>query len=159
MQMGFWGEVLVITTMSNTQISYEMEMMLSLSIRLGKCLAVWILDVFSPWKGGYIDFGEATDGVNGLKATGWTAAGILALPITDNFAPYAKAGQLFWNSDSLVGSITVSEDGNDYFYGAGIRYALYQRLDLRLEYERFTMDHGNDEIDMDMASLNMQLRF
>lgn len=103
----------------------------------------------------YIDFGELSEGPAALDATGWTAAGILSLPVTDNFAPYAKAGQLFWDADFTAGDVSLSDDGNDFFYGAGLRFALNDWSDIRLEYERFTMD----DTDVDMASVNLQLSF
>lgn len=103
----------------------------------------------------YIDFGELSEGAAELDASGWTAAGILALPLTDNFAPYVKAGQLFWDADASVGPLSSSDDGNDFFYGVGGRFSLNEWTDIRLEYERFDFD----DVEVDMASVNLQFSF
>ncbi|MCC5856610.1 MAG: outer membrane beta-barrel protein [Ectothiorhodospiraceae bacterium] len=104
---------------------------------------------------GYTDFGKTSRGPFSADASGWSLAGTAALPVTPNFAPYAKLGQLFWDADLEAGPVSTSRDGNDMFYGVGARFALSHNLDLRMEYERFALD----DTDLDMGSLNLQLRF
>ncbi|RFA29037.1 hypothetical protein CAI21_11370 [Alkalilimnicola ehrlichii] len=104
---------------------------------------------------GYVNFGEAEGDVTSLNADGWTVAGILALPITENFAPYGKFGRLHWDADVSAGPISRSDSGEDNFYGVGARFALSEQLDLRIEYERFDLA----DTDLDMASANLQIRF
>ncbi|MEX0730211.1 MAG: outer membrane beta-barrel protein [Aquisalimonadaceae bacterium] len=113
---------------------------------LGRALAIELA---------YIDFGRLNEEQASVEATGWTIAGIIALPITENFSPYGKAGQLYWDADFTLGPTTISADGNDFFFGLGGRFSLNDWSDIRLEYERFTMD----DTDVDMASINLQFRF
>lgn len=104
---------------------------------------------------GYVDFGELQDAQTSLEASGWTLAGIIALPITENFSPYGKAGQFYWDADFTVGGIGESISDDDFFYGFGGRFALNDWSDIRLEYERFDLD----DTPVDLASLNLQIRF
>jgi len=103
----------------------------------------------------YIDFGRTEDGNAKMEADGWTLSGIVALPLTEFFAPYAKVGQLFWDRKRELGPFSTSDDGDDMFYGFGTRFTLSQNVDLRLEYERFTLDNT----DLDMGSASLQFRF
>ncbi|TVP59234.1 MAG: porin [Halomonadaceae bacterium] len=103
----------------------------------------------------YIDFGASDDGDARLDVDGWTISGAAAFPINEFFAPYAKVGQLFWDSDREFGPTTVSDDGNDFFWGLGARFTVTPNVDLRLEYERFEIDNT----DLDMGSASIQFRF
>lgn len=104
---------------------------------------------------GYTDFGRTEDGDVKLDASGWTIAGLAALPITPWFAPYGKVGQLFWDREREVGPLSRSDSSNDLFYGVGARFTLTPNTDLRLEYERMAMA----DTDVDMGSINLQFRF
>lgn len=107
---------------------------------------------------GYVDFGETEDGTFTMDADGWTFAATVAIPFSDYIAPYAKIGQLYWDRTQKIDgidSVRYTDDDNDMFYGAGLRLGLTERVDLRLEYERFTLDNT----DLDMASANLVLRF
>ncbi|TVP54638.1 MAG: porin family protein [Halomonadaceae bacterium] len=103
----------------------------------------------------YIDFRKTSDGNATMEADGFAISGMAAIPLTPFFAPYAKVGQLFWDRKRSLGPISSSDDGNDMFYGVGTRFTLASNVDLRLEYERFTLDNT----DLDMASASIQLRF
>ena len=104
---------------------------------------------------GYHDFGRARDGDARMEADGWTIAALAAIPITPVFAPYAKVGQLFWDRKRSFGPVSRRDDGNDMFYGLGARFSLTPLADLRLEYERMSLD----DTDLDVASVNIQFRF
>lgn len=109
-----------------------------------------------PWLGveaGYVNFGEIGGSGASLDADGWSVAAIAQLPI-GNFAPYAKAGHLWWDTDSDSASFG-NPDGHDWFGGLGLRFALTQAIDMRLEYERYEVA----DADVDMGSLNLQLQF
>lgn len=110
-------------------------------------------------EGQYINFGTNEDGNNRVKADGFTAGVVLDIPITENFAPYAKAGALFWDADSrfgpIAGQLSRNTDGTDFTYGVGARFALNESINLRLEYERFELD----ETDVDMGTVALQFNF
>lgn len=104
---------------------------------------------------GYTDFGETSDGELSLDADGWTVAGVAAIPLSEWFAPYARVGQMYWDRERSLGPISYSDDGDDTFYGVGARFTLSEHTDLRLEYDRMSMD----DTDLDMAALYVQYRF
>lgn len=109
-----------------------------------------------PWLGaeaGYVNFGKVGNGST-LEGDGWTVAAVGQLPI-GNFAPYAKVGYMWWDADRATTGTVYNSDGHDWFGGLGVRFALTQVLDMRVEYERYQMD----DADIDMGSLNLQLSF
>lgn len=118
-------------------------------------------------EGGYTDFGDLEDGGLELDADGTFVAALVHLPLGGGFAPYGKIGQLWWDVERTVttsdggligGGTTIarsSEDGNDTFYGVGVRFGEGPGLQMRIEYDRFALD----DADADMASVNLQYRF
>lgn len=104
---------------------------------------------------GHIDFGKTEDGNAEMEADGNTVSGMVALPVSDVFAPYAKVGNLSWDRERSLGLLTSSDSGDDPFYGAGVRFTLTEHADLRLQYERFAFD----DTDLDMASAGLQFNF
>lgn len=113
-------------------------------------------DVFGV-EGGFVDFGEVEDGSARFDSDGWMLAGTFALPLSENFAPYGKLGQLFWDSQARdIGPFgSAQDDGSDTFYGVGLRLGASESVDLRLEYERFKVDRA----DVDMASIGLNFLF
>lgn len=103
----------------------------------------------------HIEFGEVEDDVAQLEAQGQTIAATLGFPVGDNGRLYVKAGQLYWDADSsIAGLISVEDDGNDNFYGIGMRLGGQEGLGVKLEFEHFEL--GGAEIDMPSISLNME---
>lgn len=121
----------------------------------------------------YIDFDEASNNGLALDADGRSLALLLEAPVTEIISLYAKGGQLWWDADASIDTslINVSDnyDGEELFWGAGVKFQLAESLDLRLEYERFDLEISRDEIDVlqsddidmaiDLASLNLQFSF
>lgn len=103
---------------------------------------------------GYTDFGTTEDGDLSLEADGFSVAGMAAIPISP-CAPYGRVGHLSWDRTRSVGPFSYSDDGSDMFYGVGIRTALTDSADLRFQYDRMAMD----DTDLDMGSINLQVRF
>ena len=112
-------------------------------------------------EGQYIDFGAHNRSSDNVKAHGWTAGMVLDLPLSYAITPYAKAGALFWNSDGTFtsnGTLTGTgfhENGTDFTWGGGVRFKLTDRLDMRVEYERFRMDDTH----VDNATAALQFNF
>ena len=80
---------------------------------------------------------------------------------TDGFAPYvvgtlplgpfelfAKAGYLFYETKTRVtsplGSVSDEESGDDFTWSAGLGLTLFERMNLRLEYEQFDLAETDD---------------
>ncbi|HUP91168.1 MAG TPA: outer membrane beta-barrel protein [Solimonas sp.] len=124
-------------------------------------------------EGQYIDFGNAEGGQNAVDATGWTAGIVANIPVFERITPYAKGGVLFWSSDRRfpAGSPGIQQerdgDGQDFTWGLGVKFALADQLDLRVEYEKFEFgdidgDANNnhvDGVDVDTASANLVWNF
>jgi opacity protein-like surface antigen len=103
----------------------------------------------------YTDFGKSDEGAARMELRGISAAVVVTLPIFQYIAPYGKIGMIAWDRTRSLGPIRNSDDGNDVFFGFGGRFSMTPRSDLRLEYERYTVDNT----DLDMISANLQYRF
>lgn len=103
----------------------------------------------------YVDFGTAEDGNNRVDATGVSAGIVAHIPLFRHVHPYGKAGVLFWESDNRFNGLSRNDDGNDFTYGAGARFAVAERVDVRAEYERFELD----DTDVDHLSATVQFNF
>jgi OOP family OmpA-OmpF porin len=121
----------------------------------------------------YIDFDDASNELFNFDVKGKALDLILELPISEAFGVYAKGGQLWWDADTRVRASDVlfsrGYDGDETFWGVGAKIRLAQRLDLRVEYERFNFEISRDEInvlqtrdidmDIDYASVSVQFTF
>ena len=112
---------------------------------------------FGRWLGaeaGYVNFGEVGD-ASSIEADGWTLAATVGFPMAIA-TPYAKIGRFWWDADRadpIAG--TVSDDGNDMFWGAGLGFAVSERFDLTVEYERYEIEQA----DIDSGWVNVRWNF
>jgi len=118
---------------------------------------------------GWVHFGtydvgelEGFEDISGeVENTGWTAALTARLPIGSVVTVYGKAGYFFWNSElALSGEIgdvlgDLEEDGEDPFFGAGVRLNL-GRVSILGEYERFV---SSEDFDHDLFSVGVRFSF
>ncbi|ULQ48139.1 porin family protein [Flagellatimonas centrodinii] len=109
-------------------------------------------------EGGYVDFGDSRDGDLSVSADGTFAAALVHIPL-GGVAPFAKIGQLWWDAEldgpGFLPSSVTQTDGDDTFYGFGVRFGEGPGPQLRLEYDRMALD----DTDVDMASVKLQYRF
>lgn len=138
-----------------------------------KAFAIIKFNEYIGIEAAYVDFDEAGNDVLTLDADGKSLALIFEAPISPAFSIYAKGGQLWWDADASIDSdiVDVSDDydGDETFWGGGVKFRLAENLDLRVEYERFNFDISRDEIDVlqeddidmdvDFASVNLQFSF
>lgn len=114
----------------------------------------------------YLNFDEANDNDLNADIDGWSLAGVFAAPISDHFSVYGKVGWFSWEAEYegqvAVGPVFVavdeSADGDDIFYGAGVRFGLSDAISLRFEYDRYELDDNIDP-DLDILSANIQFGF
>lgn len=121
-------------------------------------LKAYIGGQFTDWfgiEGSWVDFDRLDRGSNRFEADGKGLAAVLSLPYSDTSAIYAKAGEFWWESDSTLGGAVGGRDGNDPFYGAGLKLGFTKNLALRLEWERYDVA----DIDLDTASVGLQFLF
>lgn len=118
---------------------------------------------------GYIDFGDYGTSIFTTDIDGYTVGLKAGFPITERFTLYGHGGHVWWQGD-ISADDNDDVDGSDWFYGAGVSFALTEGWDLRLDYTRFDLDFDRDEIgiladiasfdtEMDYVSLNIQYTF
>ena len=129
------------------------------------------------FEGQYINFGTADseDGRNEVEADGWTAGAIVNIPVWERVIPYVKGGVLFWQSDrrfpagGAQAGAQQERDGNgtDFTYGVGVKFPMTERIDFRVEFERFQFGDFDDTasnnhvdgVDVDNASAVVVFNF
>jgi OmpA-OmpF porin, OOP family len=108
---------------------------------------------------GYADFGKIEPEVAGPALEGDSAylTAVGTLPVSENFALYAKAGVHRWNVDTSLPGLTGNDDdsGTDPTYGIGAQYRFNERVALRGEYSRFEVE----DADADLAQLQVRFDF
>lgn len=112
------------------------------------------------------NFDDARD--RGLRSEleGASLAAIFAAPLHERFALFAKVGWFWWEADIKGTAVVIPGepplredfDGDDVFFGAGLKVGLTDSVDLRIEYDRFELDRDINP-DLDMASISLQARF
>ena len=95
---------------------------------------------------GYIDFGNYGNSIFNTDLDGYTLALKAGIPIGERFTVYAQGGNLWWKADINATDERSDVDGSDFFYGAGMSFALSESWQLLLEYTRFDVKFDRDEI-------------
>lgn len=122
---------------------------------------------------GYSDFGEVTaegtsDGTGFFWAAGPVSAEASAdgfdlgfvgrIPTSDSFSFLGRAGVLIWDAEidfaDSSGSLKLSDDGNDVFFGIGGEFQTSEAMAMRLEFTRFSLDDS----DIDTISFSLIFR-
>ena len=125
---------------------------------------------------GYADFGKAT--ASGFVPPGLTPAavstettalellGIAAVPLTDSFSLYAKAGFFRYDSEGTgTGGLLASanEKGTEVTFGLGAEYLITRNVGARLEWQRYfsvgSGIFGVDDGDVSVLRLTTRYRF
>ncbi len=95
--------------------------------------------------------GSATFYTN-MDTTAWMIDAVGILPVREGLELFGKLGVASWDTDTDISTspgITVlvdpfNDDGNDFHFGVGARYALYGNLGIRAEWERINADDAID---------------
>lgn len=86
------------------------------------------------------------------KFSGYTIAGVARYPINygyiKNLDIFAKVGAFIWEYDleNRVTNTEDNDDGTDIMFGLGLNYNVYGDIDLRLEWERVSIDNTDNNI-------------
>lgn len=121
-------------------------------------------------EGSVIDFGDYGNGLSNADTDGWTAGIKGILPLTNRFAVYAKAGQLWWDTDYDVAGVSGSYDDESLFIGAGLSYNFTKNFLINAEYTVYDADLDADTLaddvddadfdtDLKQASIGIEYRF
>lgn len=120
---------------------------------LWKAFAGYTFNDLIGVEGTWVDFSQVGTGVSSFEADGWGVSGILSFPVGRTSTVFAKAGQFWWDSETVLGGLPAGDDGNDPFFGAGIVFG--GPLAVRLEWERYDVA----DIDVDTYSIGVQFGF
>ena len=110
----------------------------------------------------YVDFGQASGDVLGadleIDSTGLSLFGVAGFDLGP-VGVFGKLGYVSWDLDATVSaigepSVSVSDDGSDLAYGAGVRVGL-GALEIRGEYEVFDIE----DTDIGMVSASLVYHF
>jgi len=131
---------------------------------------------FNPMLGvefAYNDLGQfpgPTPVFTDFDMTGVSAAVVGSLPVSEAVAVFAKAGQIWWSTDSSffffgrntginqTGTLSFSE--SDAFLGLGVSYELSQQLELELEYNDYRFEFpGHTHFDNKSAAVLLSLKW
>lgn len=111
---------------------------------------------FTNWfgiEGSWTDFNRTNSGSNRFEADGAGLAAVFSLPIGPTSSLFIKGGQFWWKSDSVLGGTLGASDGNDPFWGVGVKVGFNDHLAIRLEVERY------DVADIHLNTLTGGLEF
>jgi hypothetical protein len=106
---------------------------------------------------GTVDGPEGASGTRTYDSVGMGIAGVGTLPITKDLSAFGKLGLLHWTSTmtttGVVGTLlpatisnTVTDSGNNAYYGLGLKYNLTPATGLRFEWERFKVFSSNIDL-------------
>ena len=112
---------------------------------------------------GYVDFGQPSADVLGVDVefdtTGFNLFGVAGFDIGP-VGVFAKLGYVSWDIEATIAAQglppeSVSDDGSDLAYGAGVRFGL-GALEVRGEFEVYDID---DTEDVSMVSASLVYHF
>ena len=121
-------------------------------------------------EGGIVDFGSYGNEFGKASTDGYTAAVKGTLPLNDMFSVYAKAGQLWSETEYRADAIGFDDDDESLFIGAGVSYAVTKQFLVNAEYTIYDasvsageavqdFDDTDLETDFHQASLGVEYRF
>lgn len=115
-------------------------------------------------EGGYVNLNDMT-GTKGTVRTNidtdaWALSAVLSYPVTDKISVMGKAGVAYMLADVSTknGSaltVTTGDDGYEPTYGLGVKYAVFDNLDLRAEWDRY----DRNDMNIDLISAGMAVKF
>jgi len=124
----------------------------------------WRLNDYLAIDGGYQNFGRFDQTFDdagtpidiSLKADGFTLGAIGSLPLSDRFSLFARGGAFFWDGDAEINDVSAaSPEETNFYYGAGARLALTEKLSVTADGSRYDLD-GTDST---IYSIGLDYRF
>lgn len=109
-----------------------------------KIFGTYMFNDYFGIEGGWLNLGDPSDTVAGfdveLDADAFDVFAVGALPVSDSFDLFAKAGMLAWDASiSIDGFGEDSDSGEDLALGFGGRFTGASGFGLRAEYEWFDL--------------------
>ena len=112
---------------------------------------------------GYADLGKTSASVAAIsgstKARGLTAHAIGSWPVFDRTSIFGKLGLIYGESRVSGGFGSRKDRGTKLAYGAGVRYAITDAVDLSGEWERYRFQTVGGGSDVDLFSVGVRVKF
>ena len=95
-----------------------------------------------------------------IQTDAWALGAVLTYPVTEKISVMGKVGTAFLQGtrDTKNGAaltVRTEEDGYDPVYGVGVKYALFDNMDLRAEWDRYDRDNMN----IDLVTAGFAVKF
>lgn len=109
------------------------------------------------FEGNYLDLGGVDEGGLEIDTSAITLSALVLaeIGIVDL---YARAGMANWDTDSSVPGGRISDDGWEPTYGVGVGVH-FGSIGARLEYERFSTETVEDQIDTDTSIISVSVTY
>lgn len=117
-----------------------------------KLFAGWRANPWLAFEVAYINLGNPNDEIFDdtrleIESDGFAPYVVGTLPL-GMFELFGKAGYYFYDIDvsldSPLGDVTNDDSGSEFVWSAGVGVNLFERFNLRLEYEEFDFDETDD---------------
>lgn len=118
-----------------------------------KAFGGWRMNPYLAFELAYVNLGSpddeiAPDTTLTLETDGFAPYVVGTLPIGDWFEVFAKAGYYWYEVDarlsSPLGNVSDSESNETFTWTAGVGVNIFERVNVRLEYEQFDFDEADD---------------
>ncbi|MCO4786227.1 porin family protein [Marinomonas atlantica] len=110
-------------------------------------------------EGAYTDFGSYGSGIASAETDGYSAAVKGILPLTDSIEFFAKAGQVWYETDYSVAGFNGSSDDEALFLGAGFNFKLSDQLLLNAQYAWYDANLNADEAASNIQDTDFDTNF
>ena len=118
-----------------------------------KAFGGWRVNPYFAAELAYVNLGSPDDEIlPGTRVTletdGFAPYLVASLPILDLFEVFAKAGYYWYDTEvravTPVGAVSEDDSDSTFTWSAGVGLDIFDRVNIRLEYEQFDFDETDD---------------
>ena len=118
-----------------------------------KAFVGWRVSPHLAFEAAYVNLGSPDDEIIPdadltLETDGFAPYIVGTIPIGDWFELFAKAGYFWYDSEAristVVGDVTEDDSDSTFTWSAGAGVNVFERVNIRLEYEQFDFDETDD---------------
>jgi Outer membrane protein beta-barrel domain len=118
-----------------------------------KAFVGWRVSPYLAFEAAYVNLGSPDDEIIPgtdltLETDGFAPYIVGTIPIGDWFELFAKAGYYWYDTEAristAVGSVSEDESDSTFTWSAGAGVNVFERVNIRLEYEQFDFDAADD---------------
>ena len=118
-----------------------------------KAFGGWRMNPYLAFELAYVNLGSPddeifTDTTLTLETDGFAPYVVGSFPIGDWFEVFAKAGYYWYDTETeistAIGSLSEDDSDSTFTWSAGAGLNIFERVNIRLEYEQFDFDTADD---------------